>query len=212
MSKIGIFLGSFNPPHIGHVNVIQEVYNNFINTEYKHHKTKLMDRILIIPAYQNPNKNIDTTKNYDIRFNMCRSMFEQIPNVSVSVVEAVCKPKYTYELIDYLKNNYFDENDELIWIITDETMLEILQNKWKNSDELLRNNKFLIIEGAANYSSEWPINSHLAGDLRINGSRYTIYRLYRPICMSSSIIRLMIENNECPIPFINKECFEMIKS
>ena len=209
MGKFGIFLGSFNPPHIGHVNVIQEVYNNFVNTDYKYFKTKLFDGIFVIPAYQNPNKDIDTSNNYTERYLMCKSMFEGIPKVQVNLIESIYKPKYTYELFDILRKEYPDT--EFTWIITDETMLEIIQNKWKHSDELLKNNKFLIIEGAANYSSEWTINSHLAGDSRIDGSRYTIYRLVKPINISSTAIRLMLENKECPIPYINKECFETIK-
>ena len=58
--RIGLFLGSFNPPHIGHVNIVREVLNS-----------KLVDTVWIIPAYQNPNKNVDPSENFSHRYNMC---------------------------------------------------------------------------------------------------------------------------------------------
>ena len=42
MNRVGLFFGSFDPPHIGHVNVVAGVINS-----------GLVDQVLVIPAYQN---------------------------------------------------------------------------------------------------------------------------------------------------------------
>lgn len=42
MNRVGLFFGSFDPPHIGHANVVMGVVNS-----------KLVDKVLVIPAYQN---------------------------------------------------------------------------------------------------------------------------------------------------------------
>ena len=40
--RVGLFFGSFDPPHIGHVNVVMGAINS-----------SQVDRVLVIPAYQN---------------------------------------------------------------------------------------------------------------------------------------------------------------
>ncbi|MBQ6932199.1 MAG: adenylyltransferase/cytidyltransferase family protein, partial [Clostridia bacterium] len=46
MSRIGIFGGTFNPPHIGHTRLAE----HFVS-ELK------LDRLLVIPTYQPPHKS-----------------------------------------------------------------------------------------------------------------------------------------------------------
>lgn len=192
MCKIGIFLGSFNPPHIGHVNIAREVLNK-----------KLVDYVWIIPAYQNPNKNIDTSENFSHRYNMCKLMFEELPHTYVNLIESVIKPKYTYDLLKHLKEEY--PNYDFRWIITDETLMEIIYGHWYKSDELLKENKFIIIEGTGKFNDEFPneyyefINKH------------NTMILDQPIDMSSSKIRKMIEDDIIPVPYINKQTYNHCK-
>lgn len=40
--RVGLFFGSFDPPHIGHVNVVMGAINS-----------SQVGRVLVIPAYQN---------------------------------------------------------------------------------------------------------------------------------------------------------------
>lgn len=189
--KIGLFLGSFNPPHIGHVNIAREVLNR-----------KLVDNVWVIPAYQNPNKNIDTSENFSYRYNMCKLMFEQLPHVYVNIIESVIKPKYTYDLLTHLKNVYPEA--DFRWIVTDETLMEIINGQWYKSDELLNENKFIVVEGTGKYNEEYPQEYVELIKKQGNNSMY----LENPINMSSTKIRKMIEDDNIPIPFINKETYK----
>lgn len=134
-----IFLGSFNPPHKGHYNVIKSVIDSGMM------KKMNIEKIHIIPCWQNPNKS-KSIDFYD-RYKMCKYEFASLSdNCFVDDIEALLKPTYTYELIDYFKENK-DKiiNSDFWWIITIETYKEILNGKWKESEYILNNNKFILI-------------------------------------------------------------------
>lgn len=188
--RIGLFLGSFNPPHIGHVNIVREVLNR-----------KLVDYVWVIPAYQNPNKNVNTTENFSHRYNMCRLMFD-LPYTFVNLVECVVKPKYTCDLLVYLKKEYPEA--DFRWIITDETIMEIIDGQWYKSDELLDENKFIVVEGTGKYDGEYPQEYIELIKKQGNNS----IRLEMPINISSTQIRKMIEDDMIPIPFVDSEVYK----
>ena len=188
--RIGLFLGSFNPPHIGHVNIVREVLN-----------CKLVDYVWVIPAYQNPNKNVDTSENFSYRYNMCRSMFD-LPYTNVNLVESVVKPKYTYDLLTRLRKDY--PTVDFRWIITDETLMEIINGTWYNSDKLLNENKFVVVEGTGKFNNEFPKEYNEI----ITKQGNTSIVLETPITLSSTKIRKMIKDDIIPIPFINNETYK----
>ena len=188
--RIGLFLGSFNPPHIGHVNIVREVLN-----------CKLVDYVWVIPAYQNPNKNVDTSENFSHRYNMCRSMFD-LPYTNVNLVESVVKPKYTYDLLTHLRKDY--PTVDFRWIITDETLMEIINGTWYNSYKLLNENKFVVVEGTGKFNNEFPKEYNEI----ITKQGNTSIVLETPITLSSTKIRKMIKDDIIPIPFINNETYK----
>ena len=143
-----IFLGSFNPPHQGHVDVIKSVIDNkSIMNSCK------IDKIHIIPCYQNPNKNkftVPLIKRYQMLWFMFGDLIRE-GTVCPDDIEDKLKPhpQYTYELINWFNSGndeYINHNKEgFWWIITTETLDEIIEGKWKNSVELLYDNNFIIV-------------------------------------------------------------------
>ena len=167
-----LLLGTFNPFHIGHLLCVITVYNR-----------NIVDKIEIIPAWQNPWKN--KTGNFDIRCEIVETMIEGLDNiVTVSRIEGEIKPKYTYELLEYLKRT--NPNIDYSLICGTDTANNI--TKWKNGQWIKDN--FNIIE----------IDRPTDGSEQLNG-----------INISSTKIRSMIKNGENPIPFINLETFNLIK-
>ena len=145
MSK-AIFLGTFNPPHKGHRNVILSVCDWYS----KNHIIDL-EQIFIIPCWQNPNKKCMTS--YWDRYKMClQEFYGTLPDyVLIDDIEAQIKPKYTYDLIKYFKSNkdpYIKY--DFYWIITNETFNELWDNKWYKSEWLLDHNRFILIEEDTN--------------------------------------------------------------
>jgi len=143
-----IFLGSFNPPHSGHVNCIKSVINSGLMKDLN------IDKIHIIPCYQNPNKKQvdDPEWNFWQRYKLCTlefaglAEFIVVDDLEMLINRTDCNKSYTYNLINYFKGGH----DALIksdfwWIITVETYKELLAGKWYHSEELLSNNKFIIV-------------------------------------------------------------------
>lgn len=147
MSKRAIFLGSFNPPHKGHYDVINSVIESGIMG------FENIDKIHIIPCWQNPNKDkfsVPFIKRYQMVYFMFGPLIRK-GLVCPDDIEDQLKPhpQYTYELINWFNSG----NDECInhnkegflWIITTETLNEIIEGKWKNSAELLLYNTFIVV-------------------------------------------------------------------
>ena len=117
-----IFLGSFNPPHKGHVNCIKSVIKSNIIKQLN------IDKIHVIPCWQNPNKS-KSIDFYD-RYKMCIYEFTSLSdNCLVDDIESLLKPTYTYELINYFKENKdYLINADFWWIVTEETIEELIDN------------------------------------------------------------------------------------
>ena len=79
--KIGIFVGSFNPVHVGHIKIIQELLNK-----------KYVDRVYIVPTmpYWNKNDLIDLND----RINMLKI----VSNDEIVIDCANNKLEYTYNM------------------------------------------------------------------------------------------------------------------
>lgn len=127
--KIGIFGGSFNPPHNMHINIGEELI-----------KQGYLDKIIFVPTgikykYKSnllPNEN---------RFDMLKILTQKNKNFSVSNYEFSENVVYTCETLDYFKNKYL--NDEIYFICGADNLSYI--DKWKNGEEILKNYKIIVI-------------------------------------------------------------------
>ena len=149
-----IFLGSFNPPHKGHVNCIKSVIKSNIIKQLN------IDKIHVIPCWQNPNKS-KSIDFYD-RYKMCILEFTSLSdNCLVDDIESLQKPTYTYELINYFKENKdYLINADFWWIVTEETIEELIDNKWKESERLLKENKFIVLYPEESHNISFKVNDY----------------------------------------------------
>lgn len=105
MSKTGIFGGSFNPIHMGHIIAA----NNAV-------ELLKLDRILIMPTYLPPHKSAVEYAGLNDRIEMCRLASHRIKGAEVSLIEALRKGvSYTSDTLSQIKEIYPD--DELFLII-----------------------------------------------------------------------------------------------
>jgi nicotinate-nucleotide adenylyltransferase len=72
--KVGIFGGSFNPPHVSHVLAVTQTL-----------LTSGLDEVLVVPTFQHPFAK--ALAPYDDRVAMCELAFGWLPRVRVSRVE-----------------------------------------------------------------------------------------------------------------------------
>ena len=126
--NIGLFFGSFNPVHNGHINIVKEVIN----------KTDI-DNIWMILSPQNPEKEILIEK--EMRFQLLDLATKNLVNVSISKIEFdMPLPNYTYKTLKRISNDNPSENFKLI--IGGDNYRNI--HKWKESKFILDNYEIIV--------------------------------------------------------------------
>ncbi|MBX7246063.1 MAG: nicotinate (nicotinamide) nucleotide adenylyltransferase [Candidatus Sumerlaeaceae bacterium] len=119
--RIGLFGGSFNPPHVAHVLAVHYALSVWP-----------LDRILVVPNFQHPfGKEL---ANFDHRFEMTRLAFRHLgPNVEISAVERdLGEVSYTIDTVRELKRRYADTQFRLI--VGSDILDEV--DRWKDADQL----------------------------------------------------------------------------
>ncbi|SET62022.1 nicotinate-nucleotide adenylyltransferase [Oceanobacillus limi] len=122
MKRIGILGGTFDPPHIGHLIIAEEV------------RMRLeLEEIWFIPTYEPPHKKKATTEA-DMRVGMLEKAIEDNPFFHMNTIEMEREGKsYTLDTMKLLHDRY--PNTEFYFIIGGD-MVEYLP-KWHKIKELL---------------------------------------------------------------------------
>ncbi len=123
--RIGIFGGTFNPIHEGHVRMA------------KHYVRELeLDKLIIIPTKYPPHKTARDLASSKDRLEMCRIAFSEMPNVEISDMEMKRPGKsYTVLTIRQLREKY--PNDKLFLLVGGD-MFRSFHN-WYEFQEILLN-------------------------------------------------------------------------
>lgn len=128
--KVGLYFGSFNPIHVGHLIIANHIVNA---TDYK--------KIWFVVSPQNPFKESKNLLNEYERLHLVQLATEDNPNFRVSDIEfKLHRPSYTIDTLTYLKND-FPKNEFAVIMGSDS-----FQNfhKWKNYQQLIKENRIII--------------------------------------------------------------------
>jgi nicotinate-nucleotide adenylyltransferase len=132
MKKIGIFGGTFNPIHNGHLKVGREVRQGFD-----------LDKILLVPAAVPPHKKTENVAKARDRLEMIRLAIEKDPCFEVSDLELKRRgPSYTIDTVERFES-IFPENTRLYFIVGMDAFLDI--ESWKSYGELFRAIPFIVM-------------------------------------------------------------------
>ena len=139
MKRIGLFGGTFNPIHRGHLQVIQEVREAFG-----------LDRILLIPAALPPHKEPRGVADARDRMHMIELAVSGDPTLvqSVTVSDVELKragPSYTIDTVRYFWQK-MPEKTELYFILGLDAFLEI--DTWKSYRDLFLLIPFIVMTRA----------------------------------------------------------------
>lgn len=117
--RIGLFGGSFNPPHAGHVHVARLAKVKFG-----------LDFVWWIVTPQNPLKDTKHTRPYLERHNNVEEMLSSFPKHLPTHLEAELGTTYTYETIAALKSTF--TQTDFLWICgMDNAYIFHKWDKWK---------------------------------------------------------------------------------
>ncbi len=131
--KIGIFGGSFDPVHTGHVALARSAV-----------ESGMVDEVLFVPAAHQPFKPNQRPADGRDRIRMIEKAIEGIPGLGVSDYE-LSRPdsvSYTIDTLTAMREKY-GEADEICFILGADSFLKI--HTWKRAEELI--SSFPLIVG-----------------------------------------------------------------
>ncbi|TAL47810.1 MAG: nicotinate-nucleotide adenylyltransferase [Chitinophagaceae bacterium] len=121
--KIGLYFGSFNPVHVGHLIIANHVLN----------ETQI-DKVWFVVSPQNPFKKNNSLLNEYDRLHLVRTAVEDDVRIKASDIEFYLpKPSYTIDTLTYLQEKYPDHNFSII--MGSDSFQNI--DKWKNAEAIL---------------------------------------------------------------------------
>lgn len=130
MSKIGIFGGSFNPIHNGHIYVTENVKNML-----------KLDDIIFIPTGIAPHKNNKDFASKEHRYNMVKLAVNDKFTVSDIEVKTdrIC---YTVDTMSEIKKKYPD--DDLYYIIGADSLISFME--WREPLKLFKMLHIVVVD------------------------------------------------------------------
>lgn len=162
--NLGVYIGSFNPPHKGHIHVVNYLLDK-----------KIVDKILIIPTGNYWDKQDLIPLEH--RINMLK--FYENENIFIDTNNN--NYPYTYLLMQKLKKDY--PNNNLFLIIGADNIINF--DKWKEYHELLKYNIIIMNRDGINidkYLKKYP-EGHLI-----------VVKDFHPIDISSSKLRETLDD------------------
>jgi nicotinate-nucleotide adenylyltransferase len=128
--KIGLFFGSFNPIHHGHLMVASFIANH---TD--------LQQVWLVVSPQNPHKTQSSLLNEYDRLHLAQLAIEDDAQIKVSDIEfKLPKPSYTIDTLTYLEEKYPQHN---FFVIMGSDSFQNLP-KWKNFEALVKNYQFIV--------------------------------------------------------------------
>ncbi|UCD77424.1 MAG: nicotinate (nicotinamide) nucleotide adenylyltransferase [Desulfobacterales bacterium] len=146
--RIGLFGGTFNPVHFGHLRAALEVKEGFE-----------LDEVILIPAALPPHKLPGEVADAADRLHMLNLALENTSGLNISDVELKRSgPSYTIDTVQHFKRTLPAES-RIYLIMGLDAFLEI--DTWKSYEALLRQVPFIIINrpraGSGADGSRWKI-------------------------------------------------------
>ncbi len=131
--RLGLFGGTFNPIHFGHLRSAEEIAENL-----------QLDRLLFIPAARPPHKNTQAVTSFAVRFEMIRLAIAGHPRFEVSDIENQ-RPEKSFS-IDTVRLFRRDCGPaaQIFFIVGLDAMLEI--DTWRDYREIFPLCHFVVLD------------------------------------------------------------------
>ena len=190
--KIGLFGGTFDPIHIGHMILMENVINN-LN----------LDKIYVLPNSNPPHKLENKKTALNLRLKMVNETIKDNSKLEINDYDYRDNEiHYTFETINYFKKSY--PNDEFFFIMGEDSFLDI--EKWKNYKEILKENLIIF----KRYSNKnFSLISKINQVRKYNKNIYLIDNIALDI--SSTLIRNLVKENKSIRYLVDDEVINIIK-
>lgn len=165
--KIGVYVGSFDPVHIGHKFIVDYLLDN-----------NYLDKVIIVPTGNYWNKNNLSPLKHRI------NMLKYYESDRIIINDKYNNLEYTYQILEELKKDY--KGSILHLIIGADNLAKF--HLWKEVDIILKNKVLVLPRNEIN--SSIYINKFKQKD------NFVIVDNFKEIDMSSTLIREKISKKE----------------
>lgn len=171
-TRIGIFGGTFNPVHNGHVAIAE----SFLRSDK-------IDKLWVLLTSFPPHKQSSKFVSYEIRLEMLESAFSDAKNVSISTVEQeLPKPNYTIDTVRHLKSKF--PEFQFLYCMGEDSLSEF--HTWMNYRDLIKQCELLV--------AKRPGHSHQEVDSEILEQTHFVEHI--PVNISSTEIRKKLKQGK----------------
>jgi len=184
--KIGLYFGTFNPIHVGHLTIANHM------AEYSD-----LDEVWLVVTPHNPHKKKSSLLDNVHRLAMVRIALEYYPKLKPSTIEFdLPQPNYTVNTLAHLEEKYPDKN---FCLIMGEDNLKNF-HKWKNYEVILARYHLYVYPRIA----EGTIPKEFLGHPRI-------HKVAAPIMeLSSTFIRKGMQEGKNIRPMLPQDVWEYL--
>ena len=184
--KIGLYFGTFNPIHIGHLIIANHL------AEYSN-----LDKIWLVITPHNPFKKKNSLLDNHHRYQLVQRAIESYPKLEASTIEFdLSQPNYTVNTLVHLQEKYPDHE---FCLIMGEDNLKSL-HKWKNYETIIDNHDIYVYPRISNSEVPDQFKDHSK-----------IHVIDAPVVeISSTFIRKAIKANKNCRPLLPREVWQYI--
>ena len=186
--KIGLYFGTFNPIHIGHL---------IIANHMAEHSD--LDQIWMVVTPHNPHKQKNTLLDDYQRLHLVNLATEEYPKIKHSDIEfKLPQPNYTVNTLAHLKDKF--PQHEFCLIMGEDNLYSL--HKWKNYEYILDNHAIYVYPRISE-TTDTETNS-IANHPKIN-------KIDAPIVeISSTFIRNGIKNKQNIRPLLPEKVWQYV--
>lgn len=176
--KIGLYFGTFNPIHIGHLIIANHIAEN-----------SDLNEVWLVVTPHNPHKKKNTLLNDNHRYQMVEIAIENYPKLKASKIEfGLPQPNYTVNTLAHLTEKH--PNIDFNLIMGEDNLQSF--HKWKNNETIINNHEIYVYPRI--YKDKKKSNFE---------NNKKIHKLEAPIIeISSTFIRHSIKNKKNIMPLL----------
>ena len=184
--KIGLYFGTFNPIHVGHLIIANHLAEN-----------SNVDQVWMVVTPHNPHKQKSTLLNDYQRLNMVQFAIEDYPKIKASDIEFnLSQPNYTVNTLAHLQAKY--PKHEFCLIMGEDNLNSL--HKWKNYQTILDNYAIYVYPRIATNTKKSEFENHK-----------NVHKINAPIVeLSSTHIRESIKNKKNVQPMLPHKVWQYL--
>lgn len=204
MAKIGIFGGTFDPIHRGHLQVAQEFA-----------VAMGLDRVLMMVAATPPHRDPPVASPED-RLEMTKLAVKEYPNLAASDMELVREgPSFTLDTLNEVRKA---AGVPMVWMALGVDAYELIHS-WRLPDEVLKGTHLVVltrpgyqIDLLAPLPKGISAKYHLEGNVYVHNEGGTLRTLQvSPVDISSSMVRNAVSRGENIRDLVTEEVLQYIR-